>query len=287
MSDIFNTLDQNYIKFENSIIHVIIDKYDKLWFHANNLANALGYVNIKEALRQHIDPNDKLHLFEIKHNLILKGSQPNTTYISEAGMYKLILTSRMPKAKKFNNWVTNDVLPSIRKYGSYKLKKEYENEMDNLLGKINDLEKQNKKMQNELKKEKYPSGGVVYAIDYSDDHDEIYRIGMTGDMDARKQIYDTHSLYKHKVIIIEQSKCPVRLETCIRAMLYDYRYKNKKDFYLCGLNIVKRAFRTCINSIECMNQKGGGNSDDFINKIKNRVNRLQNKINKLDIMLNS
>lgn len=244
----------------------------------------LLYSNIKDALIKNVDPNDKIHLYQIKHNLILKGSQPYTSYISEAGLYKLILTSRMPKAKKFSSWVTNEVLPSIRKYGSYKLKKEYENEMDSLLEKLNYLEKQNKKMLNEMKKEKYPSGGVVYAIDYSNEKEEIYRIGMTGDMNKRKQLYDTHLLNKHNVVIIEQTNCPIRLETCVRAMLYDYRYKNNKDFYLCDLGTVKRAFKTCNKSIECMGQKGGGLNE--IDRLRNKIGRLQNKINKLDILSN-
>ena len=55
-----------------------------------------------------------------------------------------MFSSKMKKAKNFTNWITNDVLPSIRKYGYYKMKKSYEKNKNDLLDKINYLEKQNK-----------------------------------------------------------------------------------------------------------------------------------------------
>ena len=99
---------------------------------------------------------------------------------SESGMYKLILRSKMPNTKKFSDWITNEVLPSIRKYGYYKIKKTYENQKSNLLEKINDLEKRNKIMTNDMKKEKFPDGALVYIIDYSDEDtsvDGIFKLG--------------------------------------------------------------------------------------------------------------
>ena len=134
--------------------------------------------------------------------------------------------------------------------------------MNDMMKKINYLEEENKKMRNLLKKNKYPKGGMVYVIDYSDSKNSIYQIGMTGDMTKRKQLYDTHMLDKKEIKIMEETKCPIRLESCIRAMLYEYRYKDKKDFYVCEIKIIKKAFKTCINSIECMNQIGGVNIID-------------------------
>lgn len=115
MTNIFDTLEENYIKFENSTIQVIIDNYDKLWFKANDLPNSLGYLDVKDAIKKHFNKNNKIQLQNIKHNSNIKG-HPQTSYINESGMYKLIISSKLPKAKRFNNWVTNDVLPSIRKF---------------------------------------------------------------------------------------------------------------------------------------------------------------------------
>ena len=122
MPNIFDTLEENYIKFENSIIQVIIDNDDKLWFRANDLATSLGYLDIKDAIKKHVDKSNKIQLKYIKHSSNIKG-HPQTSYINESGMYKLIISSKLPKAKRFNNWITNEVLPSIRKFGFYKLKK--------------------------------------------------------------------------------------------------------------------------------------------------------------------
>ncbi|MCS6142269.1 phage repressor protein/antirepressor Ant [Latilactobacillus curvatus] len=80
------------------------------WFKANSVTNILGISNTTQAI-QRLD-EDERSMFNI-------GRQGNTNFISEAGLYKLIGASRKPAAKKFNRWVTHEVLPSIRQNGSY------------------------------------------------------------------------------------------------------------------------------------------------------------------------
>ena len=63
------------------------------------------------------------------------------------------------------------------------------------MNKINLLEKQNDKLKNELKIEKYPNGSLVYIIDYTDEQTNMYRLGKSDNMKKRKQIYDTHTIY--------------------------------------------------------------------------------------------
>ncbi len=208
-------------------------------------------------------------------------------------MYKLILRSKMPNTKKFSDWITNEVLPSIRKYGYYKIKKTYENQKSNLLEKINDLEKRNKIMTNDMKKEKFPDGALVYIIDYSDEDttvDGIFKLGKTNNLKNRKSIYDTHMLHKKQVICTEFTEKPLQLENCIRSMLYDYRYKNRKDFYICKLSEIKKAFTNCIKSIKNMNhQKGGSNSliqsSKDIDLIKTKIIKLDKYIDKYNKLL--
>ena len=91
-------------------------------------------------------------------------------------------------------------------------------------------------MRNDLKTDKYPNGALVYVLDYSDENEEVYKLGKTDDMKQRKKIYDTHMLHKKKVVHTKEFDDPLRLEMCIRSMLYDHRYKNKKDFFICGMN---------------------------------------------------
>lgn len=84
------------------------------WAYANEVAAALGYKNPRQAIVDHVDPEDK----GVAKRDTLGGNQ-NTTIINESGLYSLILGSKLPKAKEFKRWVTSEVLPTLRKTGSY------------------------------------------------------------------------------------------------------------------------------------------------------------------------
>jgi len=276
---IFETLENNYILFENKKIGIIIDNNDKIWFNGNEITKALGYIDLKYTLKFHVKKNDKKQLKYINYDETIK-KHPQTIYLSEAGMYRLILRSNKQKALKFSDWVTNDVLPSIRKYGYYKMKKQFEKDKDNLLEKINYLEKQNKLMINDMKKNKYPDGALVYIIDYSDEDeklDGIYRLGSTDNLKTRKQIYNTHTLHNRNVAHHYFSDKPEQLEYCIRSMLYDFRYKNRKDFYICDFKTIQKAFKNCVNSLKNMKQTGG--SISFVSDgIKTQLDNINKNI---------
>lgn len=88
------------------------------WLVGKDVAAALGYSDTNQALRKHVDDEDKLtRRFDGEPNP--KGGNPNMTIINESGLYSLILSSKLPSAKKFKRWVTSEVLPSIRKTGGY------------------------------------------------------------------------------------------------------------------------------------------------------------------------
>lgn len=84
------------------------------YFVGKDIAEVLGYSNTRDALATHVDEEEKANV------AIYDGSQNrNMTVINESGMYNLVFGSKMPSAKKFKKWVTNDVLPTIRKTGGY------------------------------------------------------------------------------------------------------------------------------------------------------------------------
>lgn len=274
-------IDNGYISFGNDEIRIIIDNDDKLWINGKDLAETLDYANTNDAILKHTKEKDRKKLCDINVKNII--GHPHTVYLSEAGMYKLVTKSKMKKAEIFSDWVTEDVLPSIRKYGIYKLKKNMEAEKIELMDKINFMEKEMKKLKNELKKDVYPDGGYTYAINFSTEEEEIYKIGASKNFKKRMSPYNTHNSTKREYVIQEKTDCPVRLEYCIRGMLYKYRYKNKKDTYVCSLNIIKKAFKECIKAVSCMDQTGGGNIiSNIINNDTNKLEKLNNKIKKLD-----
>ena len=84
------------------------------YFVGKDVATNLGYVNPRDALAKHVDAEDK------RESQIATSSGVQTmAVINESGLYSLILSSKLPTAKKFKHWVTSEVLPSIRKHGAY------------------------------------------------------------------------------------------------------------------------------------------------------------------------
>ncbi len=84
------------------------------YFVGKDVAGILGYSNSRKALIDHVDEEDK----EVTKCDTLGGKQ-DLIIINESGLYSLILSSKMPNAKKFKRWVTSEVLPAIRKHGLY------------------------------------------------------------------------------------------------------------------------------------------------------------------------
>ena len=109
---------------ECSIQTVKVD--DTIYFKAKDVAHALGYTHRSQAIHQHVDEEDVKKLEDLEHykggiKLIppLNGNDMKTFYINESGFYSLIIRSNKSEAKQFKRWITNDVLPSLRKTGSY------------------------------------------------------------------------------------------------------------------------------------------------------------------------
>lgn len=88
------------------------------WLVGKDVAEALGYSNSSKAVNVHVDDEDKI-LEMIAHSQNGNMVKTQTALINESGLYSLILSSKLPTAKKFKRWVTSEVLPSIRKTGSY------------------------------------------------------------------------------------------------------------------------------------------------------------------------
>ena len=84
------------------------------WFVGKDVASVLGYSNPRDALAKRVDTDDKGVA-----NCDTLGGEQNMTIINESGLYSLILSSKLPTAKKFKHWVTSEVLPTIRKHGAY------------------------------------------------------------------------------------------------------------------------------------------------------------------------
>lgn len=110
-----------------SVRTMIID--NEIWFVGKDVAGILGYSNTRKALTDHVDDEDKLDGVTIRDSI---GREQSPVLINESGLYSLILSSKMPNARKFKRWVTSEVLPTLRKTGHYEMEN-YSPEMQAIL----------------------------------------------------------------------------------------------------------------------------------------------------------
>lgn len=103
--------------FENSEFGSIrtVEINKEPWFVGKDVAEVLGYSDTNKAVAMHVDNEDK----KLNDKSALSFGQRGATLINESGLYSLILSSKLPKAKEFKRWVTSEVLPAIRKHGGY------------------------------------------------------------------------------------------------------------------------------------------------------------------------
>lgn len=90
------------------------------WFVGRDVAASLGYANTKDALRKHIDAEDK-QIIQRSQFTTFEIPTRGLTIINESGLYALIFGSKLESAKRFKRWVTSEVLPAIRKTGTYNI----------------------------------------------------------------------------------------------------------------------------------------------------------------------
>lgn len=127
------------------------------WFVGKDVADVLKYQNGSRDINRHVDEDDRTKI------MMFDGNQnKETIIINESGLYSLILSSKLPQAKAFKRWVTSEVLPAIRKDGSYGTalkEKEVEAKLNNSRARLNNSRKRMAdlilKVMNQTKSEEY------------------------------------------------------------------------------------------------------------------------------------
>ena len=174
-----------------------IDKQQNVWFRGKDVAEILGYSNERKAIWNHVDNEDK-QLFCCRpqngygNKSDLRGKY--FTFINESGFYSLVLSSKLETAKKFKHWITSQVLPSIRKYGFYKM---FDNPNNKMIKIENETDLHYKVVQ--LIRDYYPDSILVAGLGENQDTEEkrldSYKKGyQRGQPDL--MILDYHREYK-------------------------------------------------------------------------------------------
>lgn len=141
------------------------------WLVGKDVAERLGYSNPRKAIIDHVDDEDKCDGVTIRDSM---GREQNPICINESGLYSLVLSSKLPNAKKFKRWVTSEVLPAIRKHGGYLTPEKVEEALLNpdvlirLATELKDEREQRKALEGQIAEDK-PYTGFGRAIAASSD----------------------------------------------------------------------------------------------------------------------
>jgi prophage antirepressor-like protein len=100
--------------FESHAVRVQVGEDGQSWFNANDVCEVLEFANPRQAVESHVDPDDVQKL-----DTLTTGGRQRQNHVNESGLYALVLGSTKDAAKRFKRWVTGEVLPAIRKTGSY------------------------------------------------------------------------------------------------------------------------------------------------------------------------
>ena len=246
LADLLN----GFIEYDNTTIMVIYDKDNEPWFRASKVARVLEYVKTDQAIRDNIDSEYRKPLSEITSNVYI-NMHPDSIFINEAGLYQIAFNGNTKKAKEFRKWVTFDVLPTIRKTGMYKLHESHTEEMRKVNEKLN---KQNTTIEILLKnqqKERFPLGGIFYIFaPINKTFDNLYKIGVTNDLNERLNSYNTGMADKLEIIWYKEVKQPVSVELNVKSLLYEFRYKSQwKEVFKCSLEHIIKTVEQSINVI--------------------------------------
>ena len=153
-------------KFNNVDLDIelksFIDYKQNIWFLGKDVAKILGYSDTAQAIRKHVDDEDKY-----KGGVETTGGLQQSFFINESGFYSLVLSSKLENAKKFKKWVTSQVLPSIRKYGYYKL---FDNPSNKMFKIENEMDLHSKVV--ELIRNSYPDSLMVPGLGENQDTSE-------------------------------------------------------------------------------------------------------------------
>ena len=262
--ELLNQIDET-VSFNEKNIRVI-GTYEEPWFVAKDICSILELKNITETMKmipERWRGSEKLNTF---------GGDQNMIIINEAGLYKLIMRSNKPVAQKFQEVVCEEILPSLRKKGEYKIQsiidknKELEEEKLKIEEEKNNLDVQNQISQKLIKdlnkklerkqRTKYELSNSIYIIS-NKFFEGYFKIGKSSSFNNRLNSYSSGSPVEYKVEYLckVRNKCEeTAVENMVLQILGVYRVKNHMDqdrewLHGVDLEIIKKEIDSCLNFI--------------------------------------
>ena len=242
--NIFIDLFNNLLKYNEKEVFIVIDKNNQIWFKLKDILKMLNYTNLKKALySSFIDEKNKKTYRKIKvypSRGTPSNAQPSALFIDEAGLYKLLTNSTKELAKKFRDEVFSNILPSIRKTGTYNVENK---------DKLKKLNNEIIQLKNNQRNIIYPKGKAIYVIKQINNNKKYYKIGYTKDLNKRLKVYNTGSpnkiLYKFFCLIKDEN-----IDKCIKNVLKNKEFIKNKEHYVINTKQIIKVINTCDKRIK-------------------------------------
>lgn len=284
-------IPDNQLSFEGTKFFYFKDDNNDIWFKGRDVAKILGYKDTKDAIQQHIDKEDKIsykNLGGVFHSPPQKGItniegsilniKPDTVFINESGLYSIMMTSKLPKAKEFKRWITKEVIPSIRKTGSYSLI----NKPDvKLLPDLNEFENKN----------------CFYLLNIKDN---LYKFGISQNIKDRISSHKREHKFKNLVKIWNMDsfefvkKLEKKVKDIIKQWNIQYNEENQLEWFqtneMCTLENIINKINEYIETIVCENKNDNElEIQKEITKqkeIEQKTKEIEQKTKEMDMMNN-
>jgi prophage antirepressor-like protein len=250
--DIFSRL----LKYKGNSVYIAFHSdTSEPYFHAKQVCKIMEYERPTEALQTNVSSKDIFSLKEIVKNYksLYKNVQGNTKFLNEAGLYSIILRGKKKLSEEIFDWVTHEVLPSIRKYGEYRVNHVYKKKIDELEKILKDKQNEIEILKHNQKKQKFENKGAVYIMRVVDDNlnldtNEILDIkfGYTKNLNKRKPPYDTCTKNKVQILKVIYVDDPKIIETCVIKKMEDYKISDKKEYFQCSYNQIISTIASCV-----------------------------------------
>lgn len=256
MADTLIDIYNRVLKYNGKPVYIAFhSKTEEPYFNANQVCELLKYEKVKEALRNNVSPENISYLKNIVKNYksLYKNVQGNTKFLNEAGLNEIILKGRKEYSDKIYKWITGEVMPSIRKYGEYRLNHEYKKQIDELNNKLKEKQQEIEVLKHNLKKQKYPEDGAVYIMrvindnmDFDENQIIDIKFGRTRNMNKRVKNYNPCTKNKVQILKIIYVKDPKNIEKCVMKKMEEKQIKDKKEYYKCSFSQMISEISSCI-----------------------------------------
>jgi prophage antirepressor-like protein len=228
--------DNLLIKQFNGLNIQVYGTYDEPLFKAKDIGDLLGMSNIREVIKNF---NNKQKVVSLTDTL---GGQQNTTFLTEQGLYKVLMRSRKKIAEQFQDWVF-DVIKQIRLKGKYDLEKKLEERNKQIEETTRELYLYKQKTYDEIEKT-----GHVYIIRT----DGGYKVGKTKDINNRVKGLQTGNNREIEVVFDFKTSNSDLLEKNVHYILDRYRCNSNREFFDCNPEYIKRIITVVGSTIDTL-----------------------------------